>query len=135
MSDVLAVAAKRLGIEHGKQRGECVVNSANCTRDAAQRIITGYENLEHDVMDLCPSPLSGRWVDDPTPCTALEEIANLAEAYHLVQGQDDIQKALADAGNILDVYEEAFVAGFWAAVILSANSIIQGEQECQQPSA
>jgi len=135
MSDVLADAAKRLGIEHGKQRGECVINRDTTTPVIARIIINGYENSQSDVMDLCPSPLSGEWADDPTPCTAIEEIANLAEAYHLIQGQDDIQKALADAGNILDVYEEAFIAGFWAAVILSANSIIQGEQECQQPSA
>jgi hypothetical protein len=127
MSDVLAEAAKLLGFEHGRQRGECVFNSNNCTHVAAMRIINGYTDGEEEVMDLCPSPLSGEWADDPTPCTAIDEIANLAEAYHLVQGQDDIEEALKDSGNILDVYEEAFKAGFWAAVILSANSIIVGQ--------
>lgn len=122
--DNLMEAATKLGCEHGKERGAWVINGTTAV-DTAKRIMSGYENSDPEIMDLCPKPLSSEWADDPTPCTAIEEIANLAEACHMLNTKD-INEAMDIAENVLDVYEAAFNQAFWDSVILAANSILEG---------
>ena len=64
----------------------------------AERILSGYDAGDPEIMDMCPAPLSGEW--------AGESLAELG---------------LADATDEeLAVYEEAFQEAFWGEVCRSA---------------
>jgi hypothetical protein len=54
-------------------------------------------------MDLCPSPLSGEWADDPTPAGVLAQL-----------GLDDMD----------DTAPDAFSSAFWAEVIRAAEAVL-----------
>jgi hypothetical protein len=122
--DMLVDAAGRLGTEHGRQRAEWV-DVFGLTPYAAKNIISGYETKHDKTMELCPKPLSAEWADDPTHLQVIDKIANLAEAYELVESNDkSIEDALEDTDNILDVYEKAFEQAFWDKVIGTCKKIL-----------
>lgn len=118
--DKLNEAAKALGREHGVQRAEWAVNSNNCTVDAARRIVTGFDDGDPIVMDLCPEPLSGEWADDPTPMAILDEIANKID-HHSLRGE-----MIDDREDVLTSYEESFKEAFWDQVVLASKTIVDG---------
>lgn len=124
--DMLTEAADKLGREHGERRAEWV-EKFNLTSHAAKNIIAGYESSDEKTMDLCPSPLSGEWADEPTHLQIIDQIANLAEAAELLQN-DDIEDAIEQSSNILDVYEAAYRKGFWAKVINTCNTIVGADK-------
>jgi hypothetical protein len=125
--DILADAASRLGHQHGIQYGKLVIN-ANTNYDVAFRIVNGYNANDPQIMDLCPKPLSGEWAGEAPACTTLDEIANLAEAYHLVvTASVNMNDALDEAESVLDVYEKRFNQGFWDTVIVAATSIVEAK--------
>lgn len=73
----------------------------------AQRIIDGERDGDPEVMDMCPSPLSGEWADDPIPADVLGEL-NLDEDHEL-------------ADDLLSEYESAYSEAWWAEVIRAAQ--------------
>ena len=119
-SDKLGEAAKALGREHGIQRADTTVTSANCTVGAARKILEGYESSNEEVLDLCPNPLSGEWADDPQPMAILDAIADKVDPHEL-RGVD-----IFETSDVLDLYEEAYRQGFWDKVILASKSIVDG---------
>lgn len=118
--DKLGDAAKALGREHGVHWADVTVTSDKCTVDAAKRIVSGFEDGDPQVMDLCPNPLSGEWADEPTPMTILDEIANKVDPHEL-RGE-----AIEEGDDLIDVYEESFREAFWDKVILASKSIMDG---------
>ena len=105
----IQTAAAKLGRERGMATGSWLID-ANISDDTAQAIITGYEDGDPDVMDLCPPPLSGEWADDPTPAGVLAQL-----------GLDDMDDTAPD---VLDAYEDAFSSAFWAEVIRAAEAVL-----------
>lgn len=109
--DKLGAAARQLGVIHGKVRAGTVKRTLS--KDLAKRLLEGYENHDEDVMDMCPKPLSGEWVDDPTPMRILDQIANRAGLKNKIYktGGPDIED------DLLDVYEDAYTEAFWETVV------------------
>lgn len=71
----------------------------------AQAILDGYDDGDPEVMDMCPSPLSGEWAGGSLTELGLE---NAPE-------------------ELLSRYEEAYSDGFWAEVISSAQYQVAGD--------
>lgn len=120
MIDKLSDAAKELGREHGLAKGR-FIHVGNCTKDAAQKILDGYNDGIEPVMALCPEPLSGEWADDPTPMAILEQIYEKIDKPMSMRGEEMIE----DNSNILDTYEEAFREAFWGAVTTTCKYILE----------
>lgn len=96
-----------MGWEHGTAVGSYVIDG-NTSEETARRIITGYNDGDPQVMDMCPSPLSGEWCDDPTPARVLGQL-----------GADND----GSADHLLTTYEAAYSDGYWCEVIRSATTI------------
>lgn len=90
---------------------------ANMSKKGAKKLIDGYESGDPQVMDLCPNPLSGEWVDDPGEMEILEQIAEIAVELkpHKIEPVDD--------DNLLDIYETHFQEGFWETVLQKARNL------------
>jgi hypothetical protein len=115
--DRLIQAAKQVGCEHGKKKGG-FVQGLGLNSKAAKKILEGYEDGDEHIMDLCPSPLSGEWADDPIPMTILDEIANHIDAQYLRGVSLD-----GDTDDVLDAYESAYREAFWKETIESCKKI------------
>lgn len=121
--DILTEAADMLGRQHGKQSAGWV-DAFPLSAYAANNIIAGYQ-LEHkETLDLCPNPLSGECVDESTSLRIIDQIANLAEAAELIQA-DNIEEAIQQSHNILDIYERAYRKAFWEHVIETCTKIVK----------
>lgn len=118
-TDKLSKAAKELGCEHGEQRAGWIITSETSEK-LAKTIMEGHEDGDPQVMELCQSPLSSKWVDDPTPMAILDEIANKVDDQHSLRG-DVIEE---DTEDILDIYENAYQDTFWNNVILGCKRIL-----------
>ena len=117
MVTTLTITAKamELGAEHGKSCGSWVIDG-NTSNETAQKIIDGYDNGDPEVMDYCPSPLSGEFADDPTVHDVLKELG--------VLWSDD------RADDLINAYEEAFQSAWWATVIQSCYGMLPDYEPC-----
>jgi hypothetical protein len=124
--DPLSEAAYKLG----RQKGEDFANQLidhNVGMLTAEDVIEGYEAGDEQVMNLCPDPLSGEWSGDPTPITAMDDIASLAEAESLLE-KPNIEEALDSADDVLGIYEQAFRDGFWEVALKKAHEIVEANK-------
>jgi hypothetical protein len=124
--DPLSDAAYKLG----RQKGEDFANQLIDHKVGvltAEDVIKGHEAGDEEVMNLCPDPLSGEWSGDPTPITAMDDIASLAEAEGLLR-KPSIEEALDSAEDVLDIYERAFRDGFWEVALRKANEIVEANK-------
>jgi len=124
--DPLFEAAYRLGREKGENMGKLVITHTTSV-NAASILLNGFQDNDEEVMDICPNPLSGEWADDPKPIKVIEDIANLAEAENLLKNID-IEKALDQAEDVLDIFEEAYRDGFWETALKRASEIIKANE-------
>jgi hypothetical protein len=122
-NDPLSEAAYRLGLSKGEDFAKRFVDISTELGEA-QVILEGHKNGEEEVMALCPDPLSGEWAGDPTPISAMNEIASLAEAESLLE-KANIEEALDAAEDLLDIYEEAYRSGFWETALKRASQIVE----------
>lgn len=97
--------AYNAGYEAGQAAGSWVLDG-NSSREDAERILSGYEESDPTVMEMCPSPLSGEWADYSVP--------ELSERT----GID-----LEDEDNAQD-YEDGYSAGYWDEVIRACNAML-----------
>lgn len=113
----LAEAAAELGKEHGKDRALAFLH---LKKNAAKKILEGYDKQYAEVMDLCPNPLSGEWVDDPSPLVILERIADkVGMSSGFNEEADD---------DLLDVYQNNFEEAFWESAIAKCKEILGYKQ-------
>ena len=124
--DPLFEAAWRLGREKGENMGKLIITHTTGV-DAASTLLNGFQDNDEEVMDICPNPLSGEWADDPTPIKIIEDIASLAEAKNLLNNID-IEKALDQAEDVLDIFEEAYRDGFWETALKRASEIVEANE-------
>jgi hypothetical protein len=95
----------KAGYEHGKAKGSWAFDGN--TEDATyRRILAGFEDGDPEVMDICPSPLSGEWAGESIP-----ELSN------------EIGIDLFDPDNA-DEFEDGFTQGFWDEVIATAKEML-----------
>jgi hypothetical protein len=120
--DPLSVAADKLGRSKGEDFANLLIDRVTDV-DEAWALIEGYEEGNEQAMALCPDPLSGEWADDPTPVSAMNDIASLAEAEGLLK-KANIEEALDAAEDLLDVYEQAYREGFWETALMRAKEIV-----------
>ena len=97
--------AYRAGRDHGRARGSWVIDG-NTTDAYKAHIIRGYDEGDPEVLDLCPSPLSGEW--------AGESISELSAEFGVDLHDDD---RASD-------FEDGFADGFWEEVLSSARGTI-----------
>lgn len=90
------------GYKAGQAQGSWVIDG-NTSAEYCAKIVKGYDDGDPEIMDLCPSPLSGEW--------AGESISELS-------AQCDVD--LSDDDNAQD-FEDGFTEGFWDEVIKSAK--------------
>ncbi len=109
----LTVRAHEMGSEYGKSLGSWVIDG-NSSKAYCQRIIDGYDDGDPEIMDMCPSPLSGEWADAPTVFSVLKDLG--FDPY--------IQNAIP----VLDSYEDGFIGSWWDTVIQAAYAM-HGEYE------
>lgn len=111
----LVAKALELGTERGKSQGSWVIDG-NTSNAFAQKVIDGYDDGDPEIMDMCPSPLSGEFADDPTVHDVLKEIG--------IEWSDD------RADEVIDAYEEAFSKAWWDTVIQSCYGMLPGYEPC-----
>lgn len=92
------------GYEHGTAVGNWVIDG-NASVQTAQKIITGYNDGDPEVMDMCGNPLSGEMAGESIP-ELLPDLDPNAYDDHLT------------------AYEDGYVDGFWNEVLRSANAIL-----------
>jgi len=85
----------------GKGAGSWVFDG-NSSPEYCAFVLKGYVDGDPEVMDMCPSPLSGEWADSPTPTP--QTLQNDYDVSH-----EDIDEAC-------DRYEQAFQLGYWDEV-------------------
>jgi hypothetical protein len=110
-NDALIARAEALGTEHGRAAGSWVIDG-NTTPETARAILAGYDDGDPEVMDMMPAPLSGEWVDGVTPSRLVTELE--------INDESDDGALILD---VCDAYERGFSDGYWAEVIVSAQSI------------
>jgi hypothetical protein len=103
----LTKRASDLGHDHGVNVSSWVIDG-NTSQETCRRIISGYEDGDPEIMDMCPSPLSGEWSGGPTVYSVLKELG-LTFRYK-------------NADELIDVYEEAFSTAYWDTVIQAAKA-------------
>jgi hypothetical protein len=123
--DMLTDVAATLGIQHGQNRADWV-EKFNLTSYAANNIILGHALGEKKTMDLCPNPLE-QDTDGGAHLRIIDQIANLAEAAELLIA-DNIEDAIQQSSNILDIYGKAFAKGFWDKVIVTCEKIVEADK-------
>ncbi len=94
--------AYRAGKEHGKAAGSWVFDG-NSDQAAYERVVKGYDDGDPEIMDMCPSPLSGEW--------AGESISELSSQFDIDLEDDD--KA--------SDFEDGFADGYWGEVLRAAK--------------
>lgn len=100
--------ARDAGYQSGHNAGTWVAINSNLD---AMRILQGYEDGWPEIMDLCPSPLSGEWGGESIPELSAE---------HGIDLWDDA---------IADTFEGAFNDGFWDEVTRAARYQVTGESD------
>lgn len=100
-------AAYKAGYIHGAARGSWVIDG-NTTQATADKIWEGYNDGDPEIMDMCPSPLSGEHTG---------ESINELSAEHGVDLWDS---------DIATEFEAGFTAGFWDTVQNSIAAMFRG---------
>ena len=90
------------GRDYGAECGWEVIDG-NTTVEECLRIVEGYGDGDHEIMDLAMSPLSGEWSG--------ESITEIGDSY----GID-----LSD-GDVAERFESGFYGGFWDEVLKIAK--------------
>lgn len=106
MTNEIITRAEELGEEAGANVGSWVEFS---TPDEAYAFIRGYENGDDQVLEMCPSPLSGEFADTPTPLMLLQVLG--------FNGYDD------ESDEILTAYENGYTEKWWEAALSSAYKV------------
>jgi hypothetical protein len=93
-----------MGHDAGANAGTWHIDAGRWTArealDTAHNILAGYEDGYPNVMERCPSPLSGEWAGESIP-----------ELFDLAPGED-----WPDDDDLAD-YEDGFTAGWWDTVL------------------
>lgn len=111
----LAAEAMRLGAEHGRKSGSWVIDG-NTSNAFAEKVITGYDDKDPEVMDMCPNPLSGEFSDDPTVADVLIGLG--------LRSWDE------RADDMIDAYEDAYQIAWWETVIQACYAMLPGYEPC-----
>jgi hypothetical protein len=81
-----AAEMAEMGADYGKSRGSWVIDG-NTETATVRKILDGYDDGDPEIMDMCPSPLSGEFADGPTVYSVLKSVgldphnAECAEYY------------------------------------------------------
>lgn len=105
--DEMTSKAVEMGKEYGEMLGAWVVDSTN-SKEYCAKIIEGFEDGDPEILDLCPSPLSGEFAGGPTTYSVLKELGfdpAVPKDYH---------------DKLIDAYEESFSDAWWDTVIQKA---------------
>jgi hypothetical protein len=103
----LVERATDMGHDHGVNSGSWFIDG-NSSKEFCHKVIDGYDDGDPEVMDYCPSPLSGQWADDPTVLDVLRSLGIPEQKYS--KGAD----------FLIDTYEDAFSKAWWDTVIQAA---------------
>jgi hypothetical protein len=113
-----------MGRNHGLNVGSWVVDG-NTSEDTCRRISQGWDDGDPEIMDMCPSPLSGEWAGEPTPDDIVEMFCKGAVDW----SQDGIQEIVELHAEILSSYEEGFSDGYWSQVLTSCLAMMRKVSE------
>jgi hypothetical protein len=114
---LIRIKAAWLGRNYGEILGNWVIDPFT-TQEQCMRLIEGYENSDPEIMQLCPSPLSGEFADGPTVYSVLKELGAdpaVPESWH---------------DEVIDAYEDAFEKAWWTAVLDGAHIRHGGFEPC-----
>jgi hypothetical protein len=112
-----------MGSEYGKAQGSWVVDP-NTPIASCHKIIDGYNDGDPEVMDLCPSPLSGEFADAPTTLSIFRELG-IDHAF-----DENCQMCEDEKIEVLDEYEAGFVEKWWETVLHAAHVNIPEYEPC-----
>lgn len=106
--------ARELGADYGKAAGTWVeIDSA----EAARRILDGIEAGDPEILDMCPSPLSGEWADSLNEAGLIDELDLVADSL-----------SEEERAEVVTAFEQDFYRGYWDEVQrmaqLAANDLL-----------
>lgn len=99
--------ARDYGRECGNNSGSWVPID-RMTHEQLRKIISGFEDIDPEVMDMEPAPLSGEYADGLTEQDVLKHV-----------GINDGDPA--DYEDIVDAFLEAFSEGYWDTLLKRAK--------------
>lgn len=105
-----AAEMAEMGKSYGKSIGSWVI-LGDVNTEKVRAILDGFDDGDPEIMDMCPSSLSGEFADGPTVYSVIKAV-----------GLDPHNAECTEYFDaLIDIYEDNFTETFWETVISACN--------------